>query len=54
MPRGSMPARLACAGVLTDFGQSGTLPPWLAGWIAAVFFPAFACLRLTQVDDSEA
>ncbi|MCB8875180.1 LptF/LptG family permease [Acidisoma silvae] len=42
------------AGLLSAFGQSGTLPPWLAGWMAAVFFFIFACLRLSQADDSEA
>jgi lipopolysaccharide export system permease protein len=45
---------VACAGLLNAFGQSGTLPPWLAGWMAAVFFLTFACLRLAQSDDSEA
>lgn len=44
----------AGAGLLNAFGQSGTLPAWLAGWMAAVFFLAFACLRLSQADDSEA
>jgi lipopolysaccharide export system permease protein len=43
-----------CAGLLNAFGQSGTIPPWLAGWMAAVFFFVFACLRLSQADDSEA
>ncbi|MCB8882457.1 LptF/LptG family permease [Acidisoma cellulosilytica] len=44
----------ASAGLLNAFGQSGALPPWLAGWMAALFFFAFACLRLSQADDSEA
>jgi lipopolysaccharide export system permease protein len=45
---------LTCAGLLNAFGQSGTVPPLLAGWMAAVVFFAYACLRLSQADDSEA
>lgn len=43
---------LVCAGLLAAFGQSGTVPPWLAGWLAPVTFLAFAILRLMQADEA--
>ncbi|GAB0120005.1 LptF/LptG family permease [Acidisoma sp. 7E03] len=43
---------LVCAGLLAAFGQSGTVPPWLAGWLAPVTFLAYAILRLMQADEA--
>lgn len=43
---------LVCAGLLAAFGQSGTVPPWLAGWLAPVTFLGFAVLRMMQADEA--
>lgn len=42
---------LVCAGLLNAFGESGTVPPWLAAWLVPLSFLAFAILRLMQADD---
>lgn len=43
---------LVCNGLLNAFGESGAVPPWLAGWLVPVFFLAYALLRLMQADDA--
>jgi lipopolysaccharide export system permease protein len=43
---------LVCAGLLNAFGESGAVPPWIAGGLVPVSFLAFAILRLMQADDS--
>jgi len=43
---------LVCAGLLNAFGESGAVPPWLAGWLVPVFSLAYAILRLMQSDDA--
>lgn len=43
---------LVCAGLLNAFGESGAVPPWLAGWLAPVSFLAYALLRMMQSDDA--
>jgi lipopolysaccharide export system permease protein len=41
---------LTSAGLLSALGEAGTLPPWLAGWTAIVFFLGYGGLRLIQAE----
>ena len=41
---------LTSAGLLSALGESGTVPPWVAGWAALVFFASYGALRLIQAE----